>query len=61
MKTVGIVCEYNPLHRGHAGQFRRIREECGEDAAIVCAMSGQYVQRGAPALIDKSLRAAAAV
>ncbi len=61
MKTVGIVCEYNPLHRGHASQFRRIREKFGDDAAIVCAMSGQYVQRGAPALIDKSLRAAAAV
>lgn len=61
MKTVGIVCEYNPLHRGHVRQFHRIREEFGEDAAIVCAMSGQYVQRGAPAILDKSLRAAAAV
>jgi len=61
LKTVGIVCEYNPLHQGHVRQFHRIREEFGDDTAIVCAMSGQYVQRGAPALIDKSLRAAAAV
>ena len=61
MKAVGIVCEYNPLHRGHAWQFRLIREKFGGDTAIICAMSGQYVQRGAPAVIDKSRRAAAAV
>lgn len=61
MKTVGIVCEYNPLHLGHQKQITRIREEFGADCAIVCAMSGNYVQRGAPAIIDKSLRAKAAV
>ena len=61
MKTVGIVCEYNPLHKGHRKQLRAIRELCGEDTAIVCAMSGDFVQRGAPAIVDKSLRAEAAV
>lgn len=61
MKTVGIVCEYNPLHLGHRKQINRIREEFGEDAPIVCAMSGNFVQRGAPAILDKSLRAKAAV
>ena len=61
MKTVGIICEYNPLHLGHQKQIHRIREEFGEDCGIVCAMSGNYVQRGAPAIIDKSLRAKAAV
>lgn len=61
MKTVGIICEYNPLHLGHRKQIRRIREAFGEDCAIVCAMSGNFVQRGAPAIIDKTPRSAAAV
>ena len=38
--TVGIICEYNPLHLGHLKQIRLIRERFGDDAAIVCAMSG---------------------
>ena len=61
MKIVGVICEYNPFHNGHARQFRLIREALGEDTAIVCAMSGSFVQRGAPALFHKSLRAEAAV
>ena len=61
MKTVGIICEYNPLHLGHEKQFRRIRDLLGQDTAIVCLMSGNFVQRGAPAIIDKSLRAKAAI
>ena len=61
MKTVGIVCEYNPLHKGHRKQLRAIRELFGEDTAILCAMSGNFVQRGIPAIVDKSLRAEAAV
>ena len=61
MKTVGIICEYNPLHLGHAKQFQLIRDRLGEDTVIVCLMSGNFVQRGAPAIIDKTLRAKAAV
>ena len=61
MKTVGIICEYNPLHRGHVKQFEIIRRMLGDDTAIVCLMSGNFVQRGAPAIIDKSVRAKAAV
>ncbi len=61
MEITGIICEYNPLHRGHRHQFQKIREEVGEDSGIVCLMSGNFVQRGAPAIVDKSLRAAAAV
>lgn len=61
MKTVGIICEYNPFHLGHWKQIRYIREQFGEDCAIVCIMSGNFVQRGHPAIIDKSLRAKAAV
>lgn len=61
MNTVGIVCEYNPLHLGHVRQMETIRRRLGSDTAIVCAMSGNYVQRGHPALLDKSIRAEAAV
>ena len=61
MKNVGIICEYNPFHLGHRKQFDRIKAEFGEDCAIVCAMSGNFVQRGMPAIVDKSLRAKAAV
>ena len=61
MKTVGIICEYNPLHLGHQKQIHRIRQEFGEDTAIVCAMSGNFVQRGSPAIMDKSIRARAAI
>lgn len=59
MRTVGIICEYNPLHHGHGKQLQRIRELGGE--GIVCLMSGNFVQRGAPAIVDKTLRARAAL
>ena len=59
--TVGIICEYNPLHLGHKKQFDRIREVFGPETTIVCAMSGNFVQRGFPAIICKSSRAQAAI
>ncbi len=58
---VGIICEYNPLHLGHMRQFQVVREKFGPDTAIICLMSGNYVQRGQPAVLDKSLRARAAI
>lgn len=61
MKTIAIICEYNPFHRGHQKQFRLIREEYGQDAAIVCLMSGNFVQRGEPALYPRMIRAKAAI
>ena len=61
MEIVGIVCEYNPLHLGHQKQFDIIRNELGTDTAIICLMSGNYVQRGAPAVFHRSLRAKAAI
>ena len=61
MKTIGIICEYNPMHLGHQKQIETIRNLRGADTAIICLMSGNFVQRGAPAIIDKSLRAKAAV
>ena len=59
--NVGIICEYNPLHRGHQKQIHRIREDFGQRTGIVCAMSGNYVQRGHPAIVEKRIRAEAAV
>lgn len=56
MKVVGIIAEYNPFHRGHEYQIRYARETLGADYVIV-AMSGDFVQRGAPALMPKHLRA----
>ena len=61
MKTVGIICEYNPFHLGHQKQFDMIRSLLGQDTVIVCLMSGNFVQRGMPAVFDKSLRAQAAI
>lgn len=61
MKVIGVICEYNPFHLGHRKQFDRIREAFGEDAAIVCLMSGNFVQRGQPAIFDKAVRARAAL
>ncbi len=61
MEITGIICEYNPFHNGHKKQIDMIRKLQGENSGIVCLMSGNFVQRGAPAIIDKSLRAKAAV
>ena len=61
MGTIGIICEYNPFHRGHLRQLRLARGQAGEEGAVVCLMSGNYVQRGEPAIFPKSLRAEAAL
>jgi predicted nucleotidyltransferase len=61
LKTVGIICEYNPFHNGHKKQIDAIRANLGDDCAIVCLMSGNFVQRGYPAIFHKSLRAQAAI
>ncbi len=58
MKAVGIICEYNPLHLGHTKQLDLLK---AAGNAVVCLMSGNYVQRGRPAILDKTLRAKAAV
>ena len=56
MKTAGIIAEYNPFHKGHEYQIRYTKEKLKADYVIV-AMSGDYVQRGTPALISKHVRA----
>ncbi len=53
MHITGIICEYNPLHLGHKKQMDMIRGIHGQDAGIVCIMSGSFVQRGYPAIFDK--------
>lgn len=56
MKTVGIIAEYNPFHNGHAFQIEFARKKLGASHVII-AMSGDYVQRGTPALLPKHIRA----
>jgi len=58
VKNIGIICEYNPFHNGHAKQLRTVH---AQDGTCVCLMSGNYVQRGEPAILDKWTRAKAAV
>lgn len=61
MTTAGIIVEYNPLHMGHAHLLSETRRLLGEDCAIICVMSGDFVQRGDFALLRRSARAKAAV
>lgn len=60
MQVSAIICEYNPFHTGHKYQIDSIRENI-EDVTIVCVMSGDFVQRGDVAIIDKHTRAKIAV
>ena len=56
MKTVGIICEYNPFHNGHMHQLHTLAQEHPE-ALRICIMSGSFVQRGEPAIFSKFDRA----
>ena len=56
MKVNGIIAEYNPFHNGHMYQLEESRRLTGADYTVV-VMSGNFVQRGAPALVNKHLRA----
>lgn len=58
-KGCGIVCEYNPFHKGHAYQIEYVNKAIG--LPVVCAMSGNFVQRGEPACVEKKHRAEDAV
>ena len=61
MKTIGIIAEYNPFHRGHEAQLRTLRDRFGEDCAVVVALGGCFTQRGEAALFTKYARAEATV
>ena len=52
MASVGIIAEYNPFHNGHLYQIEKIKKKYPEDTIII-AMSGNFTQRGEPAIIDK--------
>ena len=56
MKIVGLITEYNPFHNGHLYHIEESRRITGADAVII-VMSGDYIQRGAPAIMPKRLRA----
>ena len=56
MKTVGLITEYNPFHNGHLYHIEKAKELTGADRVVV-VMSGDYVQRGTPALLPKYFRA----
>jgi len=56
MKVMAVICEYNPFHNGHAYQLKKQKEELSCDA-VLCLMSGHFVQRGEPAICDKWARA----
>lgn len=60
MKAAGIICEYNPFHNGHIHHIEQTRKITGCDV-LVCVMSGNFVQRGEPAIIDKWERTRAAL
>jgi predicted nucleotidyltransferase len=56
MRTVGIIVEYNPLHNGHVHHFAESRRVTGAEA-VVAVMSGHFLQRGEPAIVNKWTRA----
>ncbi len=56
MSVTGIICEYNPFHKGHEYHIRQARKQTGADT-IVAVMNGDFVQRGEPAIVDKYVRA----
>ena len=60
MKTTGIIAEYNPFHNGHKYHLEKAREITGCDYLIVI-MSGDYTQRGTPAIYSKYIRAKSAL
>ena len=60
MKTVAIICEYNPFHNGHKYHIMETKKKTGAKR-VIALMSGNYVQRGTPAIMDKKIRAHAAL
>ncbi|TLS49897.1 nucleotidyltransferase [Paenibacillus antri] len=59
-RVVGVIVEYNPLHNGHAYHLAASKEAAGA-SAVVAVMSGHWLQRGEPALMNKWARAEAAL
>ena len=55
MKVVGVIVEYNPFHHGHAYHIKKAKEMTDADV-VIAAMSGNFLQRGEPALVSKWTR-----
>lgn len=60
MNITGIIAEYNPFHNGHAYQLREARR-ITDAGYLIVVMSGDYVQRGTPAILEKHIRTRAAL
>lgn len=60
MKAVGLVTEYNPFHNGHLYHLNKAMELTGADISVA-VMSGDFVQRGEPAVLDKYTRTSMAL
>ncbi|MFT9004676.1 MAG: nucleotidyltransferase [Liquorilactobacillus hordei] len=60
MDVVGIVTEYNPFHNGHLYQVNEVKKRF-PDAVIIVVMSGNFLERGEPAILDKWTRAREAI
>nr|WP_243673922.1 nucleotidyltransferase family protein [Lentilactobacillus kisonensis] len=60
LRAVGIVSEYNPFHNGHRYQLQQAKLRTGADVTVAI-MSGNWLQRGEPAIFDKWQRAAVAL
>lgn len=60
MKICAIICEYNPFHNGHLYQLNQAKKQSGADA-VLCLMSGNFVQRGEAAILHKNIRAQHAI
>ena len=60
MNTIGIIAEYNPFHKGHAHQLQELRR-IYPNSTLLVVMSGDFVQRGTPAIFSKFHRAQWAV
>ncbi len=61
MKIFGIICEYDPLHLGHARLINHAKNIAGKDGMVLCIMSGNFVQRGLPSILNKFCRAKHAI
>ena len=58
MKICAVICEYNPFHSGHLYQLTKVPAKFDK---IACIMSGNFVQRAEPAIVNKRIRAQAAL
>lgn len=61
MKIFGIICEYDPLHLGHIRLIKHAKTIADKDSIILCVMSGNFVQRGLPSVLNKYCRAKHAI